>query len=409
MVALLTAAAGGQTPPMQIPPPLVPPPPSASPGASTPTTPGSAASASPGVTAPETPNDDEDQLSLARVFAGGLEASPVAPYMIGDFFAGNGQIVFMRKGPAGPGGVVLGPIPSAGGSGRAKISDDNSVLPVDRVFFLYDHFDNAILLTQPTLHALNVNRYTPGFEKTFLDKNASIEMRFPFADGQNSDVFLDGGGREEDTEFGNMEAVLKVLLYNDHELAFGGGMGFNLPTAPNARIFITDAAQPLFTINNGSFHVQPFLGLLYTPDNRWFFQTFMQFDIDTTGDRVDQLDVGRIGTLRQQNLLETDLQLGFWWIRNPQARYITGIAPTIEYHYTTTLQNASLVAGGTSDFGFLFGNQANRLDIHDLTLGVEVQIGPRALLNIAAVIPLNGNNDNRQFDSEIFVQFNRFF
>jgi hypothetical protein len=30
-------------------------------------------------------------------------------------------------------------------------------------------------------------------------------------------------------------------------------------------------------------------------------------------------------------------------------------------------------------------------------------------LNIAAVLPLNGNNDNRQFDSEYFIQFNRFF
>jgi hypothetical protein len=328
--------------------------------------------------------------------------------MIGDFFAGNGQIIFMPKLGPSAGGSALAPIPSA--AGRAKISDDNCVLPVDRVFFLYDHFDNAILFESPVVHALDVNRYTPGFEKTFLDGNASIELRIPFADTQNNDVFLRGDGMEEATEFGDMVLVLKGLAYRDAALAFGGGVGFGLPTAPDSRIFVDSQAPPLFTIKNGAFHVIPFLGLLYTPSDRLFFQTFLEFDIDTTGNHVEQLDVGRIGTLRDQNLLQTDLQLGYWWYRNPSARYLTGVAPTIEYHYTTTLQNASRVVGGIDGGQFVFTSPANRLDIHNLTLGLQLQIGPCALLNIAAILPLNGTkSDNRQFDSEYFIQFNRFF
>lgn len=328
--------------------------------------------------------------------------------MIGDFFAGNGQIIFVPKlGSEGEVGGVLGPIPGA--VNRAKISDDNCVLPVDRVFFLYDHFDNAILFQSPMVHALDVNRYTPGFEKTFFDGNASIELRVPFADTQNTDVFLNGEGAEEATEFGDMVLVLKGLAYRDSAVAFGGGVGFGLPTAPDSRIFVDSQSQPLFTIDNNAFHVIPFVGLLYTPSDRLFFQTFLEFDIDTTGNHVEQFDVGRIGTLRDQDLLQTDLQLGYWWYRDPSARYLTGVAPTIEYHYTTTLQNASRVAGIVDGGQFLFTSPANRLDIHNLTLGLELQIGPRAVLNIAAILPLNVNNDNRQFDSEYFIQFNRFF
>jgi hypothetical protein len=412
------ATAIGQTPP----PP--PPSPSAAPGASTapppaskaspmvPIRPGPPPSASPGATiAPPAPNRaDDDELAFRGLPTAESAANAISPYMIGDFFAGNGQIVFMSKyGAANGGKIVLGEIPSAGGSGRAKISDDNSVLPQDRVFFLFDHFDNAILIPTPTPHALNVNRYTPGFEKTFFDRNASFELRIPVLDTQNSDLFLGGDGREEATEFGNLEAVLKALAWHDDVVTFGGGIGFNLPTAPDARIFDADRTKPLFTIDNGAFHVQPFIGLLYTPSDRLFFQTFLQFDLDATGNHVEQLGVGRVGTLRDQDLLQTDMQLGYWWIRDPSARYLTGLAPTIEYHYTTTLQNAGIVAAGTNGGQFFFGNTANRLDIHNLTLGVEMLIGPRALLNIAGVVPLNGNNANRQFDSEIFIEFNRFF
>ncbi|HKD36645.1 MAG TPA: hypothetical protein VKB78_07585, partial [Pirellulales bacterium] len=150
--------------------------------------------------------------------------------MIGDFFAGNGQIILGSELGAAKEGVVLAPIPGA--ANRAKISDNNCVLPVDRVFFLYDHFDNAILLERPEVHALDVNRYTPGFEKTFFDGNASIELRIPFADTQNADVFLEGAGAEEATEFGDMALILKGLAYRDAEVAFGGGVGFGLPTGP---------------------------------------------------------------------------------------------------------------------------------------------------------------------------------
>lgn len=334
-----------------------------------------------------------------------------APYMIGDFFIGSGQIVFVGK-PSGNEmrtGVV-GQIPSAGGSGRAKISDDNSVFPEDRVFFFYNYFDNAILIPSPVEHALDVNRYTPGFEKTFWDRNASIEMRIPFAGTQASDVYL-GGGKDEDLEFGDLELVLKVLLWKGDYFAAAGGLGFNAPTAAPVRVFENASATPIFTIDNDSFHLLPYFGVLYTPSENLFVQTFVEFDIDTNGNEVKRpIANGDVGTLRDQNLLQVDVQTGVWLWREPSARYITGLAPTVEFHYTTTINNAKFVTVPTLNGPYVLGNTANRIDIHNLTLGVELLLGSKSTLNIAAVVPLDKpTSDNRQFDSEYFVQFNRFF
>ncbi len=298
--------------------------------------------------------------------------------MIGDFFIGSGQIVFSGEPDSATNlktGVV-GQVPSAGGSGRAKISDDNCVFPEDRVFFYYNFYDNAILIPSPSPHPLDVNRYTPGFEKTFWDRNASIEMRIPFANTQASDAYL-GGGKDEDLEFGDLEMVLKVLLWKGDYFAAAGGLGFNAPTAGPVRVFEnTSLTTPLFTIDNDSFHLLPYFGVLYTPSQNLFVQTFVEFDIDTNGDEVKlPIPNGDVGTLRDQNLLQVDLQAGLWLWRDGSARWITGLAPTVEYHYTTTINNAKFVTVPSSIGPFVLGNQANRVDIQNLTLGVQMLLG----------------------------------
>ena len=298
-----------------------------------------------------------------------------APYMIGDFFIGSGQIVFLGEKAGNPTGGLVAQIPSAGGSGRAKISDDNSVFPEDRVFFFYNYFDSAILAPAPTPHALDVNRYTPGFEKTFWDRNASLELRIPFANTQASDVYL-AGGKDEDVEFGDLELTLKFLVWKGDYFAVAGGLGFNAPTAREVQVFQDASATPVFKIDNDSFHLLPYFGVLYTPSDRLFVQTFVQFDIDTNGNEVKlPIPNGDVGTLRDQNLLQVDLQTGLWLWREPSARWITGLAPTVEYHYTTTINNAKFVNVPTQNGPFVLGNTANRIDIHNLTLGVELLLG----------------------------------
>jgi hypothetical protein len=396
-----------------------PPPPSTSPAApfaaaptfSPPPTP-APAPALPPPSVPPTPSTNNSEFAFSGLSDVTAPTNGDAPYMIGDFFIGSGQIVFVGKPDSAVNlntGVV-GQVPSAGGSGRAKISDDNSVFPEDRVFFFYNYYDNAILIPSPSPHALDVNRYTPGFEKTFWDRNASFEMRIPFAGTQASDVNL-AGGKDEDLEFGDLEMVLKVLLWRGDYFAAAGGLGFNAPTAAPVHVFFDSSSTPLFTIDNDSFHLLPYFGVLYTPSENLWVQTFVQFDIDTNGNEVKlPIPNGDVGTLRDQNLLQVDVQAGVWLWRDTSARWITGLAPTVEYHYTTTINNAKFVTVPSSIGPFVLGNQANRVDIQNLTLGVELLLGRSSTLNIAGIVPLNKpTSDNRQFDSEYFIQFNRFF
>jgi hypothetical protein len=80
----------------------------------------------------------------------------------------------------------------------------------------------------------------------------------------------------------------------------------------------------------------------------------------------------------------------------------------VEFHYTTTLQDARFVQSQRPE-SLAFGNLANRLDIHNLTLGVELLLGARSTLHVAGVIPLDPLGFDRQFDGEFLVQLDRFF
>ncbi|MFM9058171.1 MAG: hypothetical protein ACKOSQ_03420, partial [Planctomycetaceae bacterium] len=60
--------------------------------------------------------------------------------------------------------------------GFVKLSENVSPLPRDRVYFNYSYFHNALIGDIRN----DVNRFTPGFEKTFADGWTSIEVRTPF-------------------------------------------------------------------------------------------------------------------------------------------------------------------------------------------------------------------------------------
>jgi hypothetical protein len=48
--------------------------------------------------------------------------------------------------------------------------------------------------------------------------------------------------------------------------------------------------------------------------------------------------------LREQALMQLDLNAGYWVVRDPQARWLNGLAPSVELHYTTTLNNADIIS-----------------------------------------------------------------
>ena len=341
-----------------------------------------------------------------RSLGGSGAPTSTSAYMIGDFFV-NGGTIFGPSDAAKQTRAVLGVLPNAGGSQRVKISENNSPIPRDRVFVAFNQFNNAIPIVQGTdTTAMDVSRYTPGFEKTFWNGQASIELRTPVAYTQNANVFLQGDGPSKRTEFGNLSVALKFLLLRTDNVAVAAGTGLNLPTAATTQVFLSD--QPALTVKNQSTHLLPYIGAFWAMSERSYVQAFLQVDVDANGNAVS-LPTGKLtGVINDQTLLYADVALGYWLYLNPEARVLTGIIPTIEFHYTTAMQNADFVAQAPGS-QLSLGSTINRFDVTNVTGGTHFRFGPLSFLTVAGVFPLGSRPDQRQFDSEIVVQFNRLF
>src|SRR5262249_46341811 len=162
--------------------------------------------------------------------------------------------------------------------------------------------------------------------------------------------------------------ILKGLVYQTSRLAASVGVSVTMPTARDTRVRVIDflgdfndndiEVQRLrdFTITNDTWAVSPFLAFLATPTERFFFQAFLQFDIPAGRSKIFYTELPLKNTepgeltfntlvttadIREQSLMHLDLGTGFWLIRRPdEDRWLTGLAPTLELHYTHTLNNA---------------------------------------------------------------------
>jgi hypothetical protein len=243
-------------------------------------------------------------------------------------------------------------------------------------------------------------------------------------------------------------------LYQTPSFLLSGGLGFEVPTAPDTRVRIVDyvggqtsifaEVQRIrdFLISNDTWALSPFLAVLATPTDRFFGHGFFQLEFPVTNSSYSYSDtfprsgtrsadnpsfqfnpVSQVGVINEQSLLHLDVGAGYWVVRNPDARWLNGMAPTVELHYLTTLQNADLitlpgdntfargVGGGPAQrttTGPQLGNLNNRVDILDLTMGVTFLLGNQATIATAFVLPLRGTGD-RTFDWEFQLQINFFF
>lgn len=305
-----------------------------------------------------------------------------------------------------PAGIVIdAPNPSGGGSvGRLKIAENNSPLPRDRVFHNYSYFDSVPL----TRTGVNVNRFIPGFEKTFFGGVASVEMRFPFAASLNSTIIADGVTGSDDIEFGNINIPLKLLLYRNDQVAFSCGMAVALPTADDTVVQLANGT-PLVRIDNESVHLMPFLGLLLTPNDRFFTQGFLQFDFDTQGNPVQVTNLAGglvpVGRSDQVTFMYVDLGVGYWLKRSDNPSGLTGIAPTLEVHWNQALDDFNPLQAGPI---MINSNSGGRFESVNMVFGTMLQWGQNTTLTLGYATPLSGGLD-REFDGEVRVLFNHRF
>jgi len=288
---------------------------------------------------------------------------------------------------------VLVPIASRG---AFNIAENESPMPRDRVFTTYNFYDNvgfpqsgvngpATTTTSstrqvpgrlgPALETTTVTTFLPGaprvdlhrevigFEKTFLDGQASISLRAPFVQQSGRDFGINT------TDVGDLTIVTKYALFLDR--AAGNVLSTGLAvTVPTGRTIPTEFG------NIRDVLLQPWFGYIYNVD-RFFVQGFHSIVVPT-----DSRDV---------TLAFNDLGLNFWLYRADAPRLITAIVPTVEAHVVTPLNHRGLDGAIVVPDTVVF------------TGGVHVGVGRNALMSFGVAAPVTGP---RPFNVEGFVQLN---
>ena len=299
------------------------------------------------------------------------------------------------------------PVVSRAGSGF-KLADDESPIPTDRVFFSYNYFDGlrgqsgsigsfpptivvgASTTTFPTVGPasttttpitttttqfaqqtsgvpqVDLHREIFGFEKTFLDGNASIEVRIPIYQSMNESIA--NGGFAGDS-FGDVTTVFKYALVNQRDRVFSVGLATTFPTGQSIPTDDGSIRAVLF---------QPFVGF-YRGYGDFFIQGFTSLVASTSS--------------QDPTLIFNDYAVGYTVYRGSEGQLLRSVSPVLEVHVTTPLDSHS-----DDDSGGLFVT-----DIVSFTAGVHFGIGGNSTLSLGCNVPVTGP---KPYDVEGIVQLN---
>jgi hypothetical protein len=247
------------------------------------------------------------------------------------------------------------------GAGAFKITENESPRPQDRVFLTYNYYNDA----NKEFAAFDLHRQIIGFEKTFLDGDASIGMRLPFFE-------VDGDDGMQQTDIGDLSVILKYAFYNDRDSGnlMSAGVVVTLPVGEQIKGASVPDIHPTL--------VQPFFGFIYVMGDAYlhgFSSLLVPFDS------------------RDAVILFNDIALGYNLYRNPDRdSWFTSVTPTIEAHF-----NDPLTQRGSRH------TPIGVADTIDLTAAVRLGLGCRSTLGLGVVTPVTGP---RPFDVEAQVQFN---
>jgi len=268
--------------------------------------------------------------------------------------------------------------------GAFKISDNESPRPQDRVFAFYNYFQVKALagITQ----TIDIHREVIGFEKTFLDGDASVGIRLPFFQVNAPAIpgAVPGFGIKAtadaitQSDVGDLTIVTKYAFINDRATGnvLSGGLVVTAPTGPGETLAIptppTENGPPNQTFRLHPTLFQPWVGGIYNAGD-FFIHGFSSVVVPT-----DSRDV---------TYFFNDLGVGYFVIRRCNSEsLLTAVVPTFEVHVNTPLNHR-----GTQQVPI------GAPDVVDLTAGITFGLGERTNLSFGAVTPVTGP---RPFDIE---------
>jgi hypothetical protein len=263
-----------------------------------------------------------------------------------------------------------------------KIADNQSVLPVNRIYYDFNFFDNV---NQPVnnriqngIQRVQIYRELIGGEKTFFDGQASLGIRMPI-NTITADSPTGGVSTPTRTAINNINVYSKYLFYSNTETKTfaAGGLAVTIPTGPQ------NFGGASYVRNYNNPELQPYIGLQKTWD-RFYFIGFEAINVP-----LNTHDV---------TTLYNDYALGYFVYRSQDKRdLIQGIAPTVEVHINTPLNHRDI---------FNAKDKAGSADIVDFTSGLNIFFKNKVQLGMAVVTPVTGP---RPFSLESLAFLNVYF
>ena len=203
-------------------------------------------------------------------------------------------------------------LPAAGRYNGIQIVDNDQARPMDRVYFGYNAYNRVGAALNPGLGGSDLQRQIAGFEKTFLDGDASVGLRLPF-------VQQYGPVGAASSTVGDLTVLFKYAFYNNKQTGdvASVGLAITAPTGGDGDGRLIDGSGLPH-----SWLFQPWAGFVKVFD-RAYVQGISNLIVPTDG--------------RDPTLLGNSVAVGYWVYRNPNDRVLTGIIPTIEVHVRTPL------------------------------------------------------------------------
>ncbi|GHT26440.1 hypothetical protein FACS18942_03900 [Planctomycetales bacterium] len=348
-----------------------------------------------------TANLNESYVSFA-VPAGNYPLTP-------DFLGGQIQYDYLAEYivPLTPGGGGIF------GLGRQKITENMTPLPTDRLIFDYSYFHNVPIVYRK----MAVNRFTPGFEKTFFNKRFSVEMRLPLATTIDNTIYSDNNNSLNVMRIGDMTTTVKWLVFQRKKIAMTFGLSFSLPLAEDMNLVDTASGRNAVSWKNETVHLMPYVGILYMPKKRTFFQAYFQVDAAVHGDSTyvgDYVDTSSdkmiyAGKTFDRTYAYTSTALGYWLYQqnDSSGNLRNGMNVIGELHWTQSLDKAKGVTSTQGNYNFDIGRADGSYHVLDMTLGTRLVFNKKTNVGLGYSVPLSSSN-SRQFDGEFRLTYNRY-
>jgi hypothetical protein len=240
--------------------------------------------------------------------------------------------------------------------GPVKIADNDSPRPMDRVFATFNYFGDTYI------NNVEVYREVVGFERTFCDECASIELRVPI-------IQLTGQNTGESTgDIGDLTAVLKYALVTCGDSLISVGVLATAPTGPRYVAFNGDKEH--------GFTAEPFVGFILDC-GYLYFQGFGAVQLP--------LHRGDVTTAY------ADLAIGYYTYMGCKDDLLSFVVPTIEAHGNVPLDHREPSSA-------IFAR-----DELNVIGGVHFGLGEHTVVTVAGGVPTVGP---KPFDFEGVVQLN---